>query len=186
MNCKKVLTLSLLLLISPIILFFLFILGVWIYSNLFPVGLSSLPKSLFNADIAIETWGNKGDGHYIIHVKNDYGELKEDLWTDWGPAQRANFYRTQEGWLAILGAGRLVAVINTPDNLKPYNMKYSQIPKIEAYEEWSKEWTYLGSIDGYGQKIFFRTPAQTKECFATFIGLEYAPSLRVNYRQVWC
>ncbi len=154
---KKILFISFSVVFFPILFLSAYIVCLIIWSNLYPVEVTKLNNGYFKAEITIELWGNKGDGHYIINIKNKYGEYRQDLWTDWGPAQRANFYRTEQGWLAILGGGNLRALIEIPEN-----NKVSSIPfhKWDEYKILSENWEYLGSTNGFEINMPFRTTAE--------------------------
>ena len=41
-----------------------------------------------------EIWSDGVEGRYELSVKNDRGEARTKMWTDWGPATHANLYVT--------------------------------------------------------------------------------------------
>ena len=66
----------------------------------------SLPLPINEMTATIEVWGNThSEGRLELVVNSEQGILRKTLWEDWGPAQRSSFYRTEEGWLVVLGGG---------------------------------------------------------------------------------
>jgi hypothetical protein len=104
------------------------------------------------------------DGSHWLTVSNQHGRLVTYLWEDWGPAQRSNYYITEEGWLAVLGAGDLVALIEMPQDGPPRPVPWSERSAINT--ERSESWLYVGAVDG-GRAARFISPTLT-ECVPSF------------------
>ncbi|WP_462119357.1 hypothetical protein [Methylorubrum extorquens] len=88
------------------------------------------PVPMGAATVRVQTWtGWSGEHPYILIVDTPRGSLKKKLWEYWGPSTAAMLYRTEENWLAVLGAGRYVSFIDVENIAGPRLLTSSEAPK---------------------------------------------------------
>lgn len=102
------------------------------------------------------------DGTYWVEVETPNGRIAQALWTDWGPAGRANLYRTPRGALVVIGGGSITAIIALPA---------SDPPKWGGAEELidGDEWAYVGAVASIGGRdLRFFPPSELTECIPLY------------------
>lgn len=135
------------------------------YYSLFPVGSISVPLAIDSVAVSTQVWGvTNSDGSHWLTVENRHGRLVTHLWEDWGPAQQSNYYLTQEGWLAVLGSGELVALVDFRSDGPPRLL--GQLERSQISPERSEGWTYLGEVNGHAPQTF--SPKTSTECVQNF------------------
>ena len=119
-----------------------------------------------------EAWSDFGGGQYWLVTSTSLGSAERKLWSNWGPATRANFYRTSDNRLVVLGGGGASEMVDLNNAIAPQEPRRSTGTKAD-----SASWSYLGAVDyswsGAGGYRFF-PPSERKECFAMF-GAGYSP-----------
>lgn len=135
------------------------------YARLVPVNVVDVPVPVPSVRLSRQLYGSfETDGSHWMTVSNEHGKLVEHLFEDWGPAQRSNYYITPEGWLAVLGAGDLVALVELPSDGPPRPVPWSE--RSAEDEESSESWRYIGAVDGFKPTKYI-SPTVT-ECVQSF------------------
>ena len=116
----------------------------------------------------IEVWGNTwSEGRFEVVVQTPSGTVRDVLWEDWGPAQRASLYLTPEDWLVVLGGGGVARMIDLSAGGAP-----RVVPSREQLRQKSELWTYLGVVDRVIEKrearLRFFDPSTQPECIPLY------------------
>jgi hypothetical protein len=103
-----------------------------------------------------------GDGTFWVEVETPHGRYAQPLWTDWGPARRANLYRTPRGTLVVIGGGWIAAIIELPA---------AEAPRPGGNGELADgaDWTYVGAVAAIrGRDPRFFSPSELRECIPLY------------------
>jgi hypothetical protein len=140
--------------------------GVFVaYVRLVPLSDVEVPVPVPSVRVSRQLYASfETDGSHWMTVSNEHGKLVAHLFEDWGPAHRSNYYITPEGWLAVLGAGDLVALIELPSDGPPRPVPWSARSAIDA--DRSESWSYIGAVDGFGSDGYL--PPTITECLRSF------------------
>lgn len=176
-NLFRALTIFILSVIFLPILAFLLWAG-WQMSG--PISDVEVPIPLPSVRVGVQLWASwDSDGSFWLTAENSNGSVERSLWEDWGPARRSSFYLTAEGWLAVLAIGELVALIEFPSDGPPRSVGLEK--RWRDSSDPSKEWTYIGAVDGLGPQYFI-LPTST-ECVQTLGNL---PMYRKEHAGGFC
>lgn len=100
----------------------------------------------------------QSDGLFRLVVKSPKGAVSKDMWQNWGPATRANFYLTPDNHLAVLGPSGLGETLVVATDRGPI---FSEPATLN-----SELWTYIGATDRRypGRGYRFYSPQEMPEC----------------------
>ena len=112
-----------------------------------------------------------------VTARNARGSASASLWEDWGPARRANIYRTTDGSVAVIGAGSLAGVIGLPATGRPVALTHPDTRDGDA-------WQYLGGVVQSGGRLAFVPAEILRECIPLY-GLGSVP-VRAVYHDRSC
>jgi len=111
-----------------------------------------------------EIWSDGVEGRYELSVKNDRGEARTKMWTDWGPATHANLYVTPENFVIVIGGGGCCSAVEVREATPPRLAEFAEYRHFD-----SSKWTYLGAVgmDREGKYRFY-SPVERRECISNF------------------
>ncbi len=134
--------------------------GLAIYSLATPNAGATIPWPNPATTIRVQTWG-LFSSKWRLAVSNTHGSLVEELWEDWGPADRANIYRTPGGSVAVIGGGSIASIVDLQDGKRPGAGTRSELDDGEA-------WTYVGAVVRREGHLVFLASAEMPECIPTY------------------
>ncbi|MFD1332497.1 hypothetical protein ACFQ4O_10855 [Methylopila musalis] len=103
-------------------------------------------------------------GEVLLHEPGLTSGSSFLLWKNWGPATRANIYRTEENWLVVLGGGGAAEMFQTSAGGRIVPVPWSDRKRTD-----DRRWTYVGAADlRFKREPRFYTPQELPECFALF------------------
>lgn len=113
---------------------------------------------------SVEVWSDGLESRYELVVKNGSGQARTKMWTDWGPATRANFYVTPENFIVVIGGHGCCYVFKVGEKKPPRIADFAEYRNLD-----SESWTYLGAVskDRLGETRFF-TPNEMRECISNY------------------
>lgn len=128
----------------------------------FTVETVSIPTGILETKISWQTATDfLDDGRYVITIRNTNGIRSFNMWQDWGPAQRAVFYRTPNDSLFVYGmaGGYMFSVAKG----MPHRLVVTRNAMLRFD---THRWQYIGAIDRIenSAKLRFYDPDQQPEC----------------------
>ncbi|WP_376088587.1 hypothetical protein ACE7GA_16380 [Roseomonas sp. CCTCC AB2023176] len=110
------------------------------------------------AQVRIEIRGILSEDWWIV-AETPGGRFARAMWTNWGPARTANLYRTEEGGVAVVGAGMLAATLSLPPRGQPREV---------AVRGNGRDWRYLGVVTISDGPMRFLPASAAPECIALY------------------
>ncbi|MBL6455022.1 hypothetical protein JMJ55_06780 [Belnapia sp. T6] len=134
--------------------------GAGLYGFLAPNAQAAVPWPDPEVSIRLSTWGFH-TSQWRMRVSTPNGSALQEMWENWGPATRANIYRTPLGSVAIAGAGSYGWVIEFAADGKPRPGGHRELAD-------ASQWTYIGAVVQRDSALVFVSPTQLPECVETF------------------
>jgi len=141
--------------------------GLAYYAFSRPFGSVDVPMVFPGVTARFEAWLDFGGERYWLVTNTPLGSAERQLWSNWGPATRSNFYRTPDDWLVVLGGGGAAEMVDLTNATARQEQRRSSVTQTD-----SRSWTYLGAVDyspsdaAPGYRFF--PPSERQECFAMF------------------
>lgn len=158
--------------------------GLTYYAFSRPFASVDVPIRLPGVTVRFEVWSDFGGERYWLVTSTPSGSAKRKLWSNWGPASRANFYWTSDDWLVVLGGGGDAEMVDLKNASAPHERRRSPGTQTD-----SGTWIYLGAVDflsnGAASGYRFFTPSQRRECFA-MLGAGFSPYRHQHQAQGPC
>ena len=151
-----------------------FLLGLG-YCATAPHATAEVPWPDPGARVRVEIRGILSEDWWIV-AETGGGRFEREMWSNWGPARRANIYRTGDGGLAVIGAGMLAATVALPPRGRPVEVR--DVPTS------GDGWRYLGAVTLDGG-LRFRTAGEAPECIPLY-GIGSVPVRPAHQSQHVC
>lgn len=92
---------------------------------------------------------------------NRHGSSHQNLWENWGPANRGNVYLTSDDRVVIVGSGGFVYMFEMHDGKAPRVIEEDLPPRGSG-----QDWEYVGAFILNSGELAFYSPSKVKERIA--------------------